>query len=72
LYELVRVLSGAIKKHHAKESCSSIRPLQFTHLFRRSSSATRRAFRNDVNVNGVISNTDVSVAKTQVGAALPP
>ena len=28
-------------------------------------------FRNDVNANGVISNTDVSTTKAQVGRSLP-
>jgi len=28
-------------------------------------------FRNDVNANGVISNTDVSLTKAQVGTTLP-
>jgi hypothetical protein len=33
---------------------------------------TASKFRNDVNANGVISNTDVSVTKSQVGTSLPP
>jgi hypothetical protein len=28
-------------------------------------------FRNDVNANGVVSNTDVSTTKAQVGTQLP-
>ena len=32
---------------------------------------TASNFRNDVNANGVISNTDVSLTKAQVGTSLP-
>jgi hypothetical protein len=32
---------------------------------------TASNFRNDVNTNGIISNTDVSATKAQVGTSVP-